>query len=71
MLQDTTYANELFLLPGSAEAEGDAIDYGRLRERGVAWAVGVPGESAWVDEVSESALSTCRTDASIYAMRVG
>lgn len=53
MLQDTSYAPEIFLpyLPGDAEEESDnsEVDYSKLRERSVCWAVGVPGESAWVE----------------------
>ncbi|KAL7413860.1 hypothetical protein BDY24DRAFT_370138 [Mrakia frigida] len=58
MLQDTTYPTEIFLplLEGeeeeeAVEEEGAEIDYSKLRERGVVFAVGVPGEQGWVEEI--------------------
>lgn len=59
MLQDTSYAPEIFL-PATAAEPDDAdvddgageIDYAKLRERSVCWAVGVPGETSWATEVS-------------------
>lgn len=56
MLQDTSYAPEIFL-PATAGEPDDAdegageIDYSKLKERSVCWAVGVPGESSWATEV--------------------
>lgn len=56
MLQDTTYPPEIFLPLREGEEDiqedGEDIDYAKLRERGVVFAVGVPGESEWVEKVS-------------------
>jgi hypothetical protein len=64
MLQDTSFAPEIFL-PATAGEPDDIevndgateIDYAKLRERGVCWAVGVPGETSWVTEVSRQPAS--------------
>jgi hypothetical protein len=61
MVQDTTLAPEIFLPTRQGDprpsgpstvAAGEEMDYSLLRERTVLWAVGVPGEQDWVDEVS-------------------
>ncbi|KAL1405122.1 hypothetical protein Q8F55_008745 [Vanrija albida] len=45
LLQDTGYPAEVYL-PDEAPA-GEQVDWSKLRERWVGWAVEVPGEQAW------------------------
>ena len=57
LLQDTTAGPEIFLPHSQGQLpvqEGQDIDYSKLRERQVAFAVGVPGEARWVDDVSST-----------------
>ncbi|CED83757.1 Conserved membrane protein [Phaffia rhodozyma] len=57
MLQDTTSQPEVFMPvletdepESGSTGQGEDIDYSRLKERAVVWAVGVPGESSWVQD---------------------
>ncbi|KAJ9111092.1 hypothetical protein QFC19_001290 [Naganishia cerealis] len=58
MLQDTGYPLEVYLPPAqagdaeedSAGGNGENMDWSRLKERWVGWAVEVPGEQTWIKQ---------------------
>lgn len=55
MVQDTTIGREMYIPSHKGAprpALGQEIDYSLVEDRTVLWAVGVPGEQGWVEEVS-------------------
>lgn len=67
-LQDTSYAPEIFLPASMSSSPADdarrlsegELDYGLLKERNVAFSIGLPGEQAWVGQVRRGRLQASR-----------
>ncbi|KAJ9093418.1 hypothetical protein QFC21_006449 [Naganishia friedmannii] len=65
MLQDTGYPLEVYLPPAAGTDDGDVeedgvdrdgenMDWSRLKERWVGWAVEVPGEQPWIKQILDT-----------------